>query len=79
MNKLLFIICTTVAIDATGMGIVFPISPKLLQGMNVLGDIPLYVGLWASICTLMQFVFSPILGVLMDKIGHRPVLLLGNA
>ncbi|MDN5369201.1 MAG: transporter, family, tetracycline resistance protein [Shewanella sp.] len=79
MNKLLFIICITVAIDATGIGIVFPISPKLLQDMNVSGDIPLYVGLWASICALMQFVFSPILGALIDKIGHLPVLLFANA
>lgn len=79
MNKLLFIICTTVAIDATGMGIVFPILPQLLRNMNLSGDIPLYVGLWASICALMQFVFSPILGALMDKIGHRPVLLFANA
>ena len=35
-------------------------------------------GIFATVFALMQFVFSPLLGVLSDRFGRRPVILLSN-
>ena len=36
------------------------------------------VGIFATIFAVMQFFFSPVLGVLSDRFGRRPVILLSN-
>ena len=67
-----------VFMDALGIGLIIPVLPGLigtLAGSHELqttwyGFIMLSYG-------LMQFMFSPILGALSDKIGRRPVLLIG--
>lgn len=33
---------------------------------------------FGTVFALMQFVFSPVLGVLSDRVGRRPVVLLSN-
>src|SRR5205807_7375597 len=35
-------------------------------------------GVFGTVFALMQFFFSPVLGVLSDKFGRRPVILLSN-
>jgi len=35
-------------------------------------------GIFGTIFALMQFLFSPMLGVLSDQVGRRPVVLLSN-
>jgi DHA1 family tetracycline resistance protein-like MFS transporter len=35
-------------------------------------------GIFGTVWALMQFVFSPVLGVLSDRFGRRPVILLSN-
>jgi DHA1 family tetracycline resistance protein-like MFS transporter len=42
-------------------------------------DIAPYVGVMLALYAAMQFVFSPIIGVLSDRFGRRPVLLLSLA
>src|SRR5204863_2587189 len=37
-----------------------------------------WLGVFGTVFTLMQFFFSPVLGVLSDKFGRRPVILLSN-
>lgn len=79
MNKALIVILVTVALDAIGAGLIFPILPALLAEITGGGDIGLLYGLMLASFALMQFVFSPVLGALSDRFGRRPVLLLSLA
>lgn len=76
MNRSLFIIFSTIVIDAVGIGLIFPILPALLQDITHSHHTSLYIGLLGSLYAAMQFIFSPMLGALSDKFGRRPILLL---
>jgi DHA1 family tetracycline resistance protein-like MFS transporter len=71
----LVIILTTVFIDLVGFGIVIPVLPFYAEGTTFNGT-PRTVGLLFASYSIMQLIFSPILGSLSDKYGRRPVLLL---
>lgn len=79
MNKALIVILSTVALDAIGTGLIFPILPDLLVEVTGGGDIGLLYGIMLAVYAIMQFVFSPVLGALSDRFGRRPVLLLSLA
>lgn len=79
MNKPLIIICVTIALDAIGLGLIFPILPQLIGDVTHAGNVAPYVGILIAIYAFMQFVFSPILGVLSDRLGRRRVLLISLA
>ncbi len=66
----------TVILDAAGIGLVLPVMPDLFGGDKAAGGIGLSYGLFLSLYALMQFVFSPLLGSLSDRIGRKPVLVL---
>ena len=57
-----------------GFGIVIPILPFFV---SKLGGGALSLGIFMSVYSFMQFVFAPIWGRLSDRIGRRPVLLIG--
>jgi multidrug resistance protein len=67
------IICFTVFIDLIGFGIVIPILPKYAERF---GAHEMIVGLLLGTYSLMQFIASPILGKISDRVGRRPVLLI---
>jgi MFS family permease len=72
----------TVAIDLLGFGIVLPLLP--LYGDHFMGDIPkeyhgLMIGGLLSSFSLMQFLFAPGWGRLSDRVGRRPILIIGLA
>ena len=73
----------TVAIDLLGFGIVLPLLPlygdKLLVGHVSTAYHGLVIGLLMSSFSAMQFLFAPMWGRLSDRIGRRPVLMLGLA
>ena len=71
----LIVIFTTVFIDLVGFGIVIPVLPFYAEG-TVFNATPRMVGLLFASYSIMQLIFSPILGRLSDKYGRRPVLLL---
>ncbi len=79
MNKALIVILATVAIDAIGAGLIFPILPELLTQLTAGGDIGFLYGAMLAVYAIMQFIFSPVLGALSDRFGRRPVLLLSLA
>jgi len=68
----------TVLMDVLALGVIIPVLPKLVESF-VGGDTPkaahLY-GLFGTVWALMQFICSPFLGVLSDRFGRRPVILL---
>ncbi|HEY0243934.1 MAG TPA: TCR/Tet family MFS transporter [Mucilaginibacter sp.] len=67
----------TLLIDVTGLGIIIPVLPKLIQTLihGNLSDASRYAGLLTLAYAVMQFLFAPVLGNLSDKFGRRPVLL----
>src|SRR5262245_28659852 len=73
-------VLVTVMLDVIALGLIIPVLPKLV--LNFLGgdasDAAEMLGVFGTIFALMQFVFSPILGVLSDRFGRRPVILLSN-
>jgi len=71
----LVVIFTTVFIDLVGFGIVIPVLPFYAEGTRF-NATPRTVGLLFASYSIMQLIFSPILGRLSDKYGRRPVLLL---
>ncbi|KRB01630.1 MFS transporter [Devosia sp. Root685] len=75
----MIVILATVAIDAIGAGLIFPILPELLTQLTEGGDIGFLYGAMLAVYAVMQFIFSPILGALSDRFGRRPVLLLSLA
>ena len=73
-NSRLLVIFMTVFIDLVGFGIILPLSPYLAREFHAT---PFEVGLLLSIYSITQFLFSPIWGALSDRIGRRPVILIG--
>jgi DHA1 family tetracycline resistance protein-like MFS transporter len=77
-NRSVFIfIILTVLIDTIGLGIIFPVLPKLITtlGHTDVSTAAKYGGWLSFVYAAMQFVFAPILGNLSDAYGRRPVLL----
>ena len=79
MNRTLFVIYAAIALDAIGIGIIFPILPRLLEQVTHTHNVAPYIGIMTALYALMQFLFAPVLGALSDNVGRRPVLLISLA
>ncbi len=79
VNKSLVIIFATICLDAIGIGLIFPILPRLLEDVTHTPDIAPYIGIMTALYAVMQFIFAPVLGALSDNLGRRPVLLISLA
>ena len=71
----LLVIFITVFIDLVGFGIVIPVLPYYAEGTRF-DATPRTVGLLFASYSVMQLIFSPVLGRLSDKYGRRPILLI---
>src|SRR3954463_13667183 len=73
-------ILVTVTLDILAMGLIIPVLPKLI--LDFLGGEMTNAAKWSArfavVFALMQFFFSPFLGVLSDRFGRRPIILLSN-
>src|SRR6266513_3394658 len=73
-------ILVTVTLDILAMGLIIPVLPKLI--LDFLGgemtDAAKWSARFAVVFALMQFFCSPWLGVLSDRFGRRPIILLSN-
>src|SRR5947209_4540136 len=79
MKSRLVVIYATIVLDAVGIGLVFPILPRLLEDVTHTQAIAPYVGAITALYAVMQFIFAPMLGALSDTVGRRPVLLISIA
>ncbi len=70
----LIIVFVTVFIDLLGFGIIIPLLPFYAE---TFGATAFTVGLLATSFSLMQFIFAPIWGRVSDRVGRRPIILLG--
>ena len=73
-------VLVTVTLDMLTVGLIGPVLPKLI--LDFLGQdmksAAYWNGAFGTVFALMQFFFSPVLGVLSDRFGRRPVILLSN-
>ncbi|QNF32391.1 TCR/Tet family MFS transporter [Adhaeribacter swui] len=71
-------IFVTLLIDVIGFGIIIPVIPKLITQLinGNLSDASRYGGWLMFAFSVMQFLFSPVLGNLSDRYGRRPILLI---
>ena len=79
MNRPLAVNYAAIALDAVGIGRIFPILPRLLEDVTHTQNIAPYVGIMATLYAVMQFIFAPMLGALSDNLGRRPILLVSLA
>ena len=68
------VIFVTVFIDLLGFGIIIPLLPFYAESF---GASAFAVGLLSTSFSLMQFVFAPIWGRWSDRVGRRPIILIG--
>src|ERR1044072_7321659 len=67
----------TLLIDCIGLGIIIPVTPRLIQELTggTISEAAQYGGWLTFAYAIMQFVCAPVLGGLSDRYGRRPVLL----
>jgi len=64
----------TLVVVMLGFGIVIPIFPYYIVEFNAGGR---ELGLLMAVFAVMQFIFAPIWGQISDRVGRKPLLLLG--
>ena len=68
------VLFVTVFIDLVGFGIIIPFLAYYVESFGARAAV---VGLLMSSYSLAQFVFAPVWGRVSDRVGRRPILLLG--
>lgn len=68
------ILFATVFFDLLGFGIVIPFLPMYAARLGIGAGA---IGLLLSAYSITQFIFAPLLGRLSDRIGRRPIIMLG--
>lgn len=76
MNRALLVIFAAIGLDAVGIGLIFPILPRLIADVTQAQNVAPYIGVLTALYAVMQFIFAPVLGALSDGLGRRPVLLI---
>src|SRR6202035_1591919 len=73
-------IFVTVMLDMLALGLIAPVLPKLVLSFlnNDMTRAADWHGLFLRVFAAMQFFFAPMIGVLSDRFGRRPVLLLSS-
>ena len=79
-RQALWLILIVALLDMMAMGIVMPVLPVLIEELT--GSIRaagIWTGVIASLWAAMQFFCAPVIGVLSDRFGRRPVILFSTA
>lgn len=75
MNRsALTVLALTAFVDMLGFSIILPILPFYAETYGATASV---IGLLFASYSIMQFVFSPIWGSVSDRIGRKPVLIIG--
>ena len=78
-NRALALVYATIFLDVLGLGVLIPVLPYYAQQFSADA---LTVGMLSAVFSVAQFISSPLLGALSDRVGRRPVILcniLGSA
>ncbi len=76
MSRRLWVIYLTIFLDLVGFGLVIPAAPYYAESY---GANDAQVVWLMGVYSLMQFLLIPVWGRVSDRVGRRPVLLLGTA
>src|ERR1700677_824216 len=68
-----------VFIDLIGFGMVLPLLPVFAKHFQVDDRHGLTIGLLMASFSAMQFLFAPLWGRISDRVGRRPILMVGLA
>ena len=79
VSRRVVILLSIVAIDAAGIGLMFPVLPGLLRHLTRNSDVSLLYGAVVASYAFAQLLAAPLLGGLSDRFGRRPVLLVSIA
>lgn len=72
----LYILTFTLFVVMLGYGVIIPILPFYIEDMNAGGT---ELGLLTASYAVMRLIFGPIWGSLSDRVGRKPILLVGIA
>ena len=73
-RKNLFILSFTLVVVTLGFGVVIPIIPFYMENLGARGT---ELGLLVASYAVMRLVFAPIWGSLSDRVGRKPILMIG--
>jgi len=73
-KKHLFLLFLTMFLMMLGFGIIIPILPFFVEKA---GANSFQIGILSASYNVMQFIFSPLWGALSDRVGRRPLIMLG--
>lgn len=84
MRNHLLVLLASLFVVSIGFGITLPVLPFYAERLAMAAGashktMVVHVGLLTGVFSLMQLLFAPLWGRLSDRIGRRPVLLLGIA
>ena len=83
INKHLFVLLACVFVVMIGVGITMPVLPFYVERLAPAGggsrqSVVMHVSLLSGVYVLKQLVFAFVWGRLSDRIGRRPVLVVGD-
>lgn len=73
-RKQVLILSFTLVVVMLGFGMIIPIFPFFIENLGAGG---MELGLLIATSALLEFVFAPIWGGISDRIGRKPVLIIG--
>jgi DHA1 family multidrug resistance protein-like MFS transporter len=73
-RKNLFILSFTLVVVTLGFGLVIPIIPFYMENMGAGGT---ELGLLVASYAVMRLIFAPIWGSFSDRIGRKPIMMIG--
>src|SRR5512139_2271861 len=70
----LFILAFSLLVVMLGFGMVIPVFPFLIEELGASGSA---LGLLVATAALTEFLFGPIWGSISDRVGRKPILMIG--
>ncbi|GGA72376.1 MFS transporter [Ornithinibacillus halotolerans] len=74
LKKVLPILFLIMFLVMVGFGIIIPVLPFYAEEI---GATPTELGLLMAVYSLMQFIFAPMWGKISDRVGRKPVIIIG--
>ena len=84
ISKHLFVLLACLFVVMIGLGITMPVLPFYVERLALAEGVSrqsvvIHVGFLTGVYALMQFIFAPLWGRWSDRIGRRPLILIGIA